>query len=525
MRRGSPRCSPTCRSRRPSPTAASSSPCTSRSPDRAGRKRHPWQQARQGPGAIRVAAGHASELNADRRPDGAAQLIFINTGDRPIQIGSHIHLADVNPALEFDRAAAQGFRLDIPAGTSLRFEPGRLPRGRHRRAAGPQARSPASRSNGGRADGLRSAASEYAALYGPTAGDQIRLGDTDLWIEIEADLTFGGEESVFGGGKSIRESMNQSTAHPADGALDTVITNAIILDHWGIVRADVGIRDGRIVALGRAGNPDIADGVTPTLVIGPATDVISGEGKILTAGGFDSTCTSSRRRRSSRRWPPASPPSAAAAPARRRARRPPRSPPAPGTSSRSTGRWTTFPVNLLLLGKGNTVSPRRLAEQALAGAGGVQGARGLGLDPGRHRRRPARGRRVGPAGRAALRLAQRGRLRRVDHRGDRRPVHLRLPRRGRRRRARPGHPDHRRAAERPARVDQPDAAAHGQHRRRAPRHADGLPPPQPGGARGPGLRRVPDPGHHDRGRGHPARPRGASRSPPPTPRRWAGSAR
>ena len=81
---------------------------------------------------------------------------------------------------------------------------------------------------------------DYAALFGPTAGDQIRLGDTDLWIEIEQDLTFGGEESVFGGGKSIRESMNQSLATSADGALDTVITNAIILDHWGIVRADVG---------------------------------------------------------------------------------------------------------------------------------------------------------------------------------------------------------------------------------------------------------------------------------------------
>ncbi len=129
---------------------------------------------------------------------------------------------------------------------------------------------------------------DYAALYGPTAGDQIRLGDTDLWIEIETDLTFGGEESVFGGGKSIRESMNQSLASSAEGALDTVITNAVVLDHWGIVRADVGIRDGRIVGIGRSGNPDIADGVDPALVIGPGTDVISGEGKILTAGGFDS---------------------------------------------------------------------------------------------------------------------------------------------------------------------------------------------------------------------------------------------
>src|SRR5690349_24992229 len=117
---------------------------------------------------------------------------------------------------------------------------------------------------------------EYAALYGPTTGDQVRPADTDLWIEIEADHTVGGDEAVFGGGKSIRESMAQGTTTRAAGALDTVITNAIVLDHWGIVRADIGIRDGRIVALGRAGNPDVADGVHPLLQIGPSTDVISG---------------------------------------------------------------------------------------------------------------------------------------------------------------------------------------------------------------------------------------------------------
>ena len=104
---------------------------------------------------------------------------------------------------------------------------------------------------------------EYAALYGPTVGDQVRLGDTDLWIEVEQDLTFGGEEAVFGGGKSIRESMAQGTLTRAEGAPDTVITNAVVLDHWGVVKADVGLRDGRIVAIGRAGNPDIADGVAP----------------------------------------------------------------------------------------------------------------------------------------------------------------------------------------------------------------------------------------------------------------------
>ncbi|MFF4081188.1 urease subunit alpha [Streptomyces sp. NPDC001777] len=127
----------------------------------------------------------------------------------------------------------------------------------------------------------------YAALYGPTTGDRIRLADTDLWIEVEEDRCFGGDEAVFGGGKSIRESMAQSTASRADGALDLVITNVVVLDHWGIVKTDVGVRDGRIVALGRSGNPDIGDGVHPGLVIGPGTDVISGEGRILTAGAVD----------------------------------------------------------------------------------------------------------------------------------------------------------------------------------------------------------------------------------------------
>ncbi|MFE7264093.1 urease subunit alpha [Streptomyces sp. NPDC057592] len=127
----------------------------------------------------------------------------------------------------------------------------------------------------------------YASLYGPTTGDRVRLADTDLWIEVEEDRCFGGDEAVFGGGKSIRESMAQSTATRADGALDLVITNVVVLDHWGIVKTDVGVRAGRIVALGRSGNPDISDGVHPDLVIGPGTDVVSGEGRILTAGAID----------------------------------------------------------------------------------------------------------------------------------------------------------------------------------------------------------------------------------------------
>ncbi|HEY4485000.1 MAG TPA: amidohydrolase family protein, partial [Nitrospiria bacterium] len=129
---------------------------------------------------------------------------------------------------------------------------------------------------------------QYADLYGPTAGDRIRLADTDLIVEIERDLTVYGEESKFGGGKVIRDGMGQSPAATRKGgALDLVITNAVILDYTGIIKADIGIRDGRIIAIGKAGNPGLMAGVTPGMEIGPGTEVISAEGKIVTAGGID----------------------------------------------------------------------------------------------------------------------------------------------------------------------------------------------------------------------------------------------
>jgi urease subunit alpha len=131
----------------------------------------------------------------------------------------------------------------------------------------------------------------YAALFGPTTGDRIRLADTDLFIEITEDRSGGpglaGDEAVFGGGKVLRESMGQSRTTRADGAPDTVITGVVIVDHWGIIKADVGIRDGRITAIGKAGNPDIMSGVHPDLVVGPSTEIIAGNGRILTAGAID----------------------------------------------------------------------------------------------------------------------------------------------------------------------------------------------------------------------------------------------
>ena len=131
----------------------------------------------------------------------------------------------------------------------------------------------------------------YADLYGPTTGDRIRLGDTELFIEIEQDFASYGDEITFGGGKVIRDGMGQSSSalrESENGALDLVITNAMVLDHWGIVKADVGVKNGRIVKVGKAGNPDVMDGVDPALIVGAATEVIAGENLILTAGGIDS---------------------------------------------------------------------------------------------------------------------------------------------------------------------------------------------------------------------------------------------
>src|SRR5258708_17113206 len=130
----------------------------------------------------------------------------------------------------------------------------------------------------------------YADLYGDTKGDRVRLADTDMIVEVEKDYTVYGDEITFGGGKVIRDGMGQSSTakrESENGALDLVITNALIIDHWGIVKADIGVKDGRIVKVGKAGNPDTQDGVDPSLVVGASTEVVAGEGKIVTAGALE----------------------------------------------------------------------------------------------------------------------------------------------------------------------------------------------------------------------------------------------
>jgi urease subunit alpha len=213
----------------------------------------------------------------------------------------------------------------------------------------------------------------YAALYGPTTGDRVRLADTALVIEVENDLTGPpGDEAIFGGGKTVRESMAQGVVTRAEGAPDVVITGALVLDYTGIVKADVGIRDGRIVALGRAGNPDVTDGVHPDLRIGASTEIVAGHGRILTAGAVDChvhlitptiveeaiACGVTTLIGGG-------------------------TGPAEGTKATTVtpGAWHLaamlraldgMPVNVLLLGKGNTVSDAALDEQLAAGAGGFK---------------------------------------------------------------------------------------------------------------------------------------------------------
>ncbi len=214
---------------------------------------------------------------------------------------------------------------------------------------------------------------QYNDLYGPTTGDRIRLADTELLIEITRDLTVPGEEAKFGGGKVIRDGMGQSSsATRAKGALDVVITNAIVLDWWGVVKADIGIRDGRIVGVGKAGNPDLMEGVTKGMEVGACTEVISAEGKIVTAGGIDThihfICPQIINEALANGLTTLIGGGTG---------------PATGTNATTCtpGAWNIhrmleaaegFPINLGFLGKGNSSLPEGLREQVEAGAIGLK---------------------------------------------------------------------------------------------------------------------------------------------------------
>ncbi|KFY81425.1 hypothetical protein V500_11431 [Pseudogymnoascus sp. VKM F-4518 (FW-2643)] len=270
-------------------------------------------KAEKMPGAVIAVKGKIT-INKGRK---RIQLKVTNHGDRPVQVGSHYHFIETNPQLEFDRVRSYGYRLDIAAGTSIRFEAGdektvtlveiagrKIVRGGNNIASGvlDLSRTDEILKNieaGNFRNILEPAGdaahikpfeidrSVYASMFGPTVGDRIRLGDTDLWIKVEKDLTSYGDECKFGGGKTLRDGMGQATGESDEDTLDLVIINALIVDWSGIYKADIGIKNGFISGIGKAGSPDVMDGVTEGMIVGSCTDVMAGEGMIVTAGGID----------------------------------------------------------------------------------------------------------------------------------------------------------------------------------------------------------------------------------------------
>lgn len=267
------------------------------------------------PGAIVTKLGTPDVMiNKNRKK---IELKVTNLGDRPVQVGSHYHFVEVNKELEFDRIKAYGKRLDLLAGTAIRFEPGAsitvalVEIGGHKYISGgsnlatgvyDKAETHRIYQNVKAAgfahkeditaretfsSGTPFSREIYVSIFGPTTGDKVRLADTDLWIEVERDMTHYGDECKFGGGKVLREGMGQATGRGDSETLDTVITNSLIVDWTGIYKADIGIKDGFIKAIGKAGNPDVMNGVTDDMIVGVNTEVIAGEGNIVVAGAQD----------------------------------------------------------------------------------------------------------------------------------------------------------------------------------------------------------------------------------------------
>ena len=318
------------------------------------------------------------------------------------QIGSHYHFIETNPQLEFDRLKAYGYLLDIAAGTSVRFEPGdtktvtlvemsghKVIRGGNHIAHGHVdiaradditkklqeggfANVPEPSGDSTHINPFSMTREAYCGMFGPTVGDVVRLGATDLWIKVEKDLTVYGDECTFGGGKTLREGMGQASGRADTESLDTVITNALIVDWTGIVKADIGIKNGVIVGIGKAGNPDVMEGVSPEMVVGSCTDVIAGEGSIITAGGLDthihficpqqayeSVSSGITTMLGGGTGPSTGTNATTCTPGKEHLRR-------------MLQACDSLPVNFGITGKGNDSSSRALQEQCIAGAAGLK---------------------------------------------------------------------------------------------------------------------------------------------------------
>ncbi|DAA78095.1 TPA_exp: Urease [Trichophyton benhamiae CBS 112371] len=351
------------------------------------------------PGAVVVVKDSRIELSPGRR---RIKLRVTSKGDRPIQVGSHYHFIETNPQLEFDRAQAYGFRLDIPAGASHRFEPGEsktvqlveiaghkvikggnflatgeVDHGRRDRILSRIAQAgfmhtPEPMADASLVKPYTMTREAYARTFGPTTGDLIKLAATDLWVKVEKDLTTYGDECTFGGGKSLREGMGQATGRHAHEVLDSCVTNAVILDWSGIYKADIGIKDGIIVGIGKAGNPDVMDGITPGMVIGSSTDIIAAERMIVTAGGIDThvhficpqqvdeALSSGITTMLGGGTGPSEGSNATTCT------------PSPNSIRQMIQSSDGFPMNFAFTGKGNDSEPRGLRDQIRAGAAGLK---------------------------------------------------------------------------------------------------------------------------------------------------------
>ena len=311
-------------------------------------------------------------------------------------------MIEANPQLEFDRIKAYGYFLDIAAGTSVRFEPGdtktvtcveiggkKIIRGGNGIATGLVdlsrvdevlsrlreagfGHTPQLAGDNAHIDPCTMSRKGYNEMFGLTVGDTVRLGSTCLWIKVEKDYSVYGDECKFGGGKTLREGMGQASGRSDAESLDTVISNALIVDWSGIIKADIGIKNGVIVAIGKAGNPDVMDGVDPAMIVGSCTDVIAGEGKIITAGGMDShihficpqqvheaVASGITTMLGGGTGPSTATNATTCTPGKTHMRQ-------------MLQACDELPVNIGITGKGSDSSPRALQEQCIAGAAGLK---------------------------------------------------------------------------------------------------------------------------------------------------------